>query len=81
LKDSSARDWRDAYLEEVFILQKTAKPGEEIIVIKLPSKKQGQPILFGKNFDKYLQQKLRLIGMPIGTSAVIGIGLGILKKH
>ena len=33
---------------------------------------------------EHLQEKLvemRLRGTPIGTSAVIGFGLGILKKH
>ena len=41
VKDSSVRDWRDAYLKEVRIQRKAAKPGEEIIVTKLPSKKCG----------------------------------------
>ena len=35
LKESSMRDWRDAYLMEVRELQKLAKPGEEIFVAKL----------------------------------------------
>ena len=84
VKDSSVRDWRDAYLKEVRIQRKTVKPGEEIVVTKLPSKKRGRPVLIGEKFDKQLQEKLvemRRRGMPIGTSAVIGIGLGILKKH
>ena len=81
VKDSSVRDWRDAYLKEVPIQRKAA---EEIVVTKLPSKKRGQPVLIGEKFDKHLQQKLVEMGLggtPIGTSAVIGIGLGILKKH
>ena len=41
LKESSVRDWRDAYLQEVCLQQKTAKPGEEIIIDKLPSKNRG----------------------------------------
>ena len=31
VKDSSVRDWRDAYLKEVGILRKAAEPGEEIV--------------------------------------------------
>jgi len=41
LKESSVRDWRDAYLKEVLELHKVTKPGEEMIVAKLPSKKRG----------------------------------------
>ena len=33
------RDWWDAYLKEVLKLQKSVKPGEEIVVAKLPIKK------------------------------------------
>ena len=32
LKESSVRDWRDAYLREVCLQQKTAKPGEKMII-------------------------------------------------
>ena len=81
MKDSSVRN---AYLKELHDQQKMAKPREEIVVTKLPSKKRGQPVLIGEKFDKALQQKLismRLRGTPIGTSAVIGVRLGILKKH
>ena len=84
LKESSVRDWRDAYLKEVRELRKMANPGDEIVVAKFPSKKRGRPVLIGERFDKQLQEKLiamRFSGTPIGTSAVIGIGLGILKKH
>ena len=42
LKESSVRDWRDAYiLARGMFTAKTAKPGEEIIIDKLPSKKRG----------------------------------------
>ena len=84
VKESSVRDWRDAYLKEIRAKRKEAKPGEEIVVTKLPCKKRGRPVLIGEKFDKHLQEKLialRHRGTPIGTSAVIGVGLGILKKH
>ena len=69
-------------MKEVHKQQKVVKPGEEIVVTKLPSKKRGQAVLIGEKFDKHLQENLveiRCRGMPI--SAVIGVGLGILKKH
>ena len=44
VKDSSVRDWRDTYLKEVHIQRKAVKPGEEIVVTKLPSKKRGRPV-------------------------------------
>ena len=81
------RDWRDAYLKEVLKLQKSAKPGEEIDVAKLPINKRRGPVLIGDKFDKYLQEKLiamRPRGTPIGTSVVIGVGLGSIRwrlKH
>ena len=71
-------------MKEVRIQRKVVKPGKEIVVTKLPSKKRGHPVLNGEKFDKHLQEKLvemRRRGTPIGTSAVIGVGLGILKKH
>ena len=39
LKESSVRDWQDAYIKELQDKQKTAKLGEEVIVDVLPSKK------------------------------------------
>jgi len=41
LKESSMRDWWDAYLKEVLKLRKSVKTGEEIVVAKLPIKKRG----------------------------------------
>jgi len=42
------RDWRDTYFKEVCIQRKAAKPGEEIIVTRLPRKKHRRPVLIGK---------------------------------
>ena len=61
LKESSVRDWRDAYLREVRLQKKTAKPGEEIIVAKLPSKKHGRPVLLGEKLDKHLCTNLLFV--------------------
>ena len=61
--------------------------GEEIDGAKLPINKRGGPVLIGDKFDKYLQEKLiamRPRGTPIGTSAVIGVGLESIRwrlKH
>ena len=61
-------------LHAFFTWRKSVKPGEEIVVAKLPIKKQGQPVFTWDKFDKHLQEKLittRLRGTPIETSAVI----------
>ena len=84
LKESSVRDWRNAYVKELQDKRKTAKLGEELIVDALPSKKRGRPVLLGEKLDKHLQQliiTMRTRGTPIGTSVVIGIGQGILMKY
>ena len=38
--------------------KKTVKPGEEIIVDKLPYKKRGRPVLLGEKLDKHLQEMI-----------------------
>jgi len=66
-----------------FTWRKSVKPGEEIVVAKLPIKKQGQPDFIWDKFDKHLQKKLiatRLRGTPIETSAVIWIGWEFLRS-
>ena len=75
------RDCQDAYLREVHLQRKTAKPGEEIIVAKLSSKKCGQPVLLGEKHLQELIVGMKLRATPFGTSAVIGVGLGILIKE
>ena len=57
LKESSVRDWQDAYLREFDELKK-AKPGEEVSVKELSSKKRGRPVLLGAKMDECLQQLL-----------------------
>ena len=47
LKESSIRDWQDAYLREFNDKLKKAKPGEEVSVKELSSKKCGRPVLLG----------------------------------
>ena len=84
LKESSVRDWRDAYLREFNEKLKKAKPGEEVSVKELSSKKRGRPVLLGAKMDECLQQLLlgmRSRGTPVGTTVVIGAAKGILMKH
>ena len=58
LKESSVRDWRDAYFKEFKDKVKKAKPGEEVSVKELPSKKRGRPVLLGAKMD---EQKLMYV--------------------
>ena len=84
LKESTVRDWRDLYRKVLSEKAKTAKPGGEVRVTELPSKKRGKPPLLGEKLDGRLQQlilSMRARGVPIGTSVVIGMGRGILLKH
>ena len=84
LKESSIRDWQDAYLKKFKNKLKKAKPGEEVSVKELPSKKCGRPVLLGTKMDECLQQLLlgmRSQGTPVGTTTVTGAAQGILMKH
>jgi len=77
LKESSVRDWRDLYLNELQDRRKMVKLGEEIIIDTLPSKKCGRPLLLGQKLDGYLQQlivSMRARGTHIGTNVAIAIG-------
>ena len=56
LKESSVRDWKKAYEKELNKKCLCAKPGVEILVTSLPSKKRGRPPLLGEKLDKYLQE-------------------------
>ena len=78
------RDWRDLYHKELLDKAKKAKPGEEVRVTELLSKKRGKPALLGEKLDKQLHQlilSMRARGVPIGTSVAIGMDRGILLKH
>ena len=60
------------------------KPGEEARETELLSKKRGKPPLLREKLDIQLQQlilSMRARGVPIGTSAAIGMGRGIFLKH
>ena len=50
LKESSVRDWQDAYLKELKARLKETKPGKEVIVKELPSKKHCRPVVLGKKW-------------------------------
>ena len=84
LKESSVRNWRDAYLREFNDKLKKAKPGGEVSVKELSSKKRGRPVLLSAKMDECLQQLLLVMrsrGTPVGTTVVIGAAQGILMKH
>ena len=50
LKESSVRDWRDAYLKDFKEKSQEAKPGEKVVVTALSSKKRGRPVLWVQNW-------------------------------
>ena len=47
LKESSIRDWRDAYLKDFKEKTEEAKPGEKVVVTALSSKKMWKACAFG----------------------------------
>ena len=47
LKESSVRDWRDAYLKDFKEKSQEAKPGEKVVVTALSSKKTWKACTFG----------------------------------
>jgi len=84
LKESSIRDWRDAYLRDFKEKTEEAKPGEKVVVTALFSKKRGRPLLLGAKLDEHLQHLLigmRARGTSVGTTVVMGVAEGILMKY
>jgi len=59
------------------------KRGEDYLPItSLPVKKQGRPLLLGKNLDIAVQEyvlKLREVGYPVNTDVTIAATQGILQ--
>ena len=84
LKDSSVQDWKRAYEFHLLEKRKSTEPGEAVAVNRLNGKKQGRPPLLGHKLDLKLQERIvamRERGTPIGSSTVIGIGMGFLMRH
>ena len=52
LKESSVRDWQDAYLKDFKEKSQEAKSGEKVVVTALSSKKRGRPVLLGSKLDE-----------------------------
>ena len=83
-KESSVRDWQDAYLKDFKEKSQEAKPGEKVVVTALSSKKRGRPVLLGSKLDGHLQHLLvgmKARGTSVGTTVVMGVAEGILMKY
>ena len=84
LKESSIRDWRDAYQKDFKEKSQEAKPGEKVVVTALSSKKRGRPVFLYAKLDEHLQYLLvgmRARGTSVGTTVVMGVAEGILMKY
>ena len=57
-KESSVREWKKAYPNEVNEKCKSANLCTEVFVMALPSKKRGRPPVLGEKLDKYLQEAI-----------------------
>ena len=84
LKETSIRDWRNAYQKIVNEKSKDAKVGEAIVIKMLPGKKRGRPPGLGRSLDEKLQEmihSLRERQTAISSTVVAGLGQGLLLKH
>ena len=48
LKENTVRNWVKAYNKELQNKSDSTKIGDDLVVMKLPSKRQGRPYLLGK---------------------------------
>lgn len=84
LKESTVRDWKKIYLQELAKKKSTLDAGNDLTVKELPSKPQGRPPLLGRVLDQELQtviKAMRARGTAINSHIVIGVGRGILLKR
>ena len=84
MKETSLRDWRNAYLKELKANSKDAKDNEAVKISALPAMKRGRPPLLGVKMDECLQNlilRMRERGTAIGTTVVVGIGRGLMFKN
>ena len=84
LKETSVRDWRNAYQKIVNEKSKDAKVGEAIVIKTLPGKKRGRPPILGCSLDEKLQEmihSLRERQTAISSTVVAGLGWGLLLKY
>ena len=80
LKESSVRDWRNAYTLE---LKKRRGEGDESAVMELPEKKRGRPLLIGEDFDGQVQAYLNFVrekGGVVNTAIAISCAEGIIMN-
>ena len=82
LRESTVRDWRNAYSLE---LKKKRKAGivDAINIDVLPGKKRGRPLLLGEELDRQVQAYLtsfRESGAVVNTAIAMGCAEGIVMS-
>ena len=82
MRESTVRDWRNAYSLE---LKKKRKAGiiGAINIDVLPGKKRGRPLLLGEELDRQVQAYLtsfRESGAVVNTATAMGCAEGIVMS-
>jgi len=80
LNESTMRGIKNAYVTEQNRKQKRGE--DDLKITNLLVKKQGRPLLLGKNLDVAVQEyglKLREVGCPVNTDVTIAAAQGILQ--
>ncbi len=81
LKESSVRDWKNAFLKEKKRLRSEGKEDTEID--ELPLKKRGRPYLLGEETEMQVRAYLKTIrthGAVLNTAIAIGCAEGIVRS-
>ena len=82
LKESTVRDWRDAYRQELKKKRKVDSKGG-IKIDELPGRKRGRPLLLGEELDKQVQDYLtsfRESGAVVNTAIAMACAEGIVRS-
>ena len=84
LKENTVRDWSKSYQRELQNKRRSAKPGCDVVVSQLPSKRYGRPLLLGEKIDAEIQtiiEAMRDNGAVVNTSIAIAIAIGVVRKR
>ena len=83
LKKNTVRDWVKVYNKELRSKSASTDIGNDLVVIKLPSKRRGRPCLLGEKIDAEVQTILRAMcdnGAVVNTSIAIATATGVVHK-
>ena len=83
LKESSVRDWRNAYTRELKMKCRESNESKPVVT-ELVQKKRGRPLLLGNELDEYVKTYLHFVrekGGVVNTAITIACAEGIIINH